>query len=860
MASKAKFKNIHIEGARTNNLKQVNIKFPLNEISCVSGPSGSGKSSLVLGTLVDESKRRFINSLPNDVKFLWKIPSTADVDKIEPILPVWSLTQINPVVGSRPVVSDILGITELLVRHFCVNGVAVCAECLGPIRDLGPGEHLDKWLKNVAIDSVVHLLIKKGDYVSIAETGSPVRSCKSKAGAVGNFEQDHLYWEVVRFRRGNLIKGLKRLSDFIGPRGISILARIEGSRRTKLFRPFEKTCVKCEVSFKASDFGPDKFNPLLASGACSECDGFGQILEYDLSKIIKNESLTLDEGAIPILTYKQFSHLMEDFKKDLRSKKINPDTSFAEMPKVKFDVLIKGGRKFCGLVGIYEYLNKKKYKRSIRILSRRLKTERDCESCNSSRLNSASVSLVINNSSLKDSLREKLKKVESGLRVEESSKDLSCRKLLFLINTAKELGLGNLELNRKVKSLSSGEYQRLLLTKILAQEGTGMLFVLDEPSRGLSIGEQEVLFDKLAMLKKQGNTVILIDHSEYLQKRSSFLIKMGPGAGSRGGKVLSIKKQTRFIKTSKKLKYPRSMSSKNYLEVFDSKIIDFKFKKIKLPLYKITNVVGNSGTGKSLFFKKILYAQLVKLHTGERIFDLDYTIGKLHSTSVIKKVNYFDPELRKTSSRSTVGTYLGFSELVRKHYAKLDVSIKLDYKMGHFSPNSDLGKCPSCEGRGSIEIDMQFLENLVMKCEDCNGKKLRYEIATLYDGNYTVSDSYNFPLLDILKNYKLTPKFKVLLEYTCRLNLSHLSLSRTVQSLSGGERLRLQFLKALNLMSSNELFIFDNLSIGLSELELEGVFKIINELKKKKNTIVIIDSNPYFLDKIDNVIDFNSLR
>ncbi len=858
--SKGRFSEIKIEGARTNNLKDIDIKIPISKITCIYGPSGSGKTSLAFGTLVDESKRRYLNSLPNDIKFLWNIPPSADVDKIEPVLPVWALAQINPVVGSRPVVSDLLGATELLTRHYTLNGEFFCADCGGEIIKKSFEEFIEKWIKVLDEKSVLHFFIKKESYKSLTSTGTPARSCKGKKSKIEEFNDDHIYWEIARCRKKNFSSAIERIEDFVGSTKPKILIKINESVKNTEFEDTGMFCGECNIPILKSDFSPDKFNPLVATGACDECDGFGQTLDYDLSKIVKNETLTLDEGAIPLLTYKQFSHLMGDFKKDLKRKKINPEAKFEKMGKAKWKILEEGDDNFCGLGEIYEYFERKKYKRSIRILSRRLKTERTCETCLGTRLRINKLSVYLDELELSDALSSKIQQMESNLRNRPIEKDLSYKKLSFILKTANELGLGGISLNRKVKTLSSGEYQRLLLVKILAQEGTGMLFVFDEPSRGLSITEQEILYDKFERLKNQGNTVAFVDHSEFLQLKSDYLIKMGPGAGSEGGEVVSMKKVTkRKTLPIAKQSVPK-IKSKHYVEFSEVKILDLFIKNIKVPLGKISWVIGNSGTGKSLFFKQLFYNHIELKHSGVKNFDIPYNFKRFHTTNVISKISYFDPELRTASSRSTVGTFLGFSELIRKHFSKLPVSEKLGLEPGCFSPNSDLGKCMTCEGRGVLEIDMQFLENLTIKCEDCNGTKLKNDISTISDGVYTVNQSYNLPLREVFEHYKLTPKFTKLLEYTKLLNLSHLSLSRTLKSLSGGERLRLQFLKNLNLKASGEILIFDNLSIGLSGHELEGITSILNELKRMKNTVIVIDSNHYFSSIADNLIDFNKLR
>ena len=856
---------IVIKGARTNNLKNISLEIKMNAITCLSGPSGSGKSSLAFHTLLTESKRRFMNSFPNDIKFFWDIPQSADVDEIRPVLPVWGLAQHNPVLGSRPCAIDLMGINDRLNKLFFYLGRNHCS-----VHDLAYDTKISlQEIKNFielqeSSKSVGHFFLEKEVFKSsYDEEFFPTRSFDGND--VRDFEEGDKFWEIFKFKLDKVDKLTKKFKELN-------LEELEGSIRLvipeldidKVFRiSKKKSCPKCSESEVVSVTTPSAFSPFTPLGACEECSGHGMNLKYDRQKIVKVDSLSLKDGAVNFLTYSRFSHLFPLMLKEAKKRGIDTTKPFSKIEsKAVWKFLEEGSGNYPGLFSLYEHLEARKYKKNVRILIRSLKTEEICSSCEGTRVkkNLLRYALPVHKKyKLKDILQFNFKQLFEYIENLESKEEkitnwskaqqvlTSLKKILHI---SLDLGLGEVKLLKKVKLLSINEYQKLLLVKYLSFEGSGSLFVLDEASLGLDIDEQRVLLKYLKTLKSKKNTILLVDHSEYLQKNSDEVIAMGPGAGHMGGEIV-FQGKYRTLKKEKRIK-----TKKKSLSEFKISNVVVNEKKHNIKLLKCgLNVVQ----GKSSSLKKEIYIEalgnIVSKSLGlEKISTLECEYSEIKNLPKFEKVLVLNSKFNKFSSRSTVGTMIGLSPYVRKHFASLAVSKNLGLRDGHFSANSDLGKCSTCEGRGVISLDMQFLEDVQLLCDDCSGMKLKPFLATISDGNFTIHETLSRPMSEVIPNMKLTPKAKRIWEYLKILNLDYLSLDRSLTSLSGGEKQRMKLLSELQNNIENSLVVFEDLSFGLSSKEVHKICEFLESFAMKENTIVLVDENPIFSDFADRNI------
>jgi len=411
------------------------------------------------------------------------------------------------------------------------------------------------------------------------------------------------------------------------------------------------------------------------------------------------------------------------------------------------------------------------------------------------------------------------------------------------------MGLDHLSLLRKAKSLSAGEYQRLLLIKYLSFQGTDSLFVLDEPSLGLAEEELKKLIDGLRAIIAQGNTVVLIDHSEFVQKSADHLIAMGPSSGKAGGEILYQGTPSKYFQKKENVEWDikKALSSKTqFIEVKGASVHKHVYSNFKVPVRAMTWVTGNSGSGKTSALIKVMANDLYKKIHHELLDDVVYEAKSIKSPIDFEDVIVIASELNRFTSRSSVGTVTELSSVIRKHFLKLPIAKSMNLKEGHLSSNSDLGMCPRCEGKGFLVIEMQYLEDIILECEECKGLKIRPIYANISDGKMTLAEAYNLPLGQVLERIDLTPKFRRVWDYLKILNLDYLSLDRTLNSLSGGEKQRIYLLSKLLKTIENSLIIFENISFGLSERELKQLGEFLNDLVKLGNTIVIVDASQCF--------------
>lgn len=862
---------IQIRGARTHNLKNINVDILMNQITCVAGPSGSGKSSLAFHTLLVESKRRFINSLPNDMKFFWEIPHTVEVDSIFPVLPAWGLPQHNPMINSRPVALDVLGGHERLQKIFMELGRFVCPvhhEAFQKVSSFSSVIKKIEITKNLNDEDVLHIFLKNEDYRKyISADLFPNRSMRLN---VGDFSEDDPWYELIRVKIKNLTTIKKKLEEFSIPDGVIVRFHLFGAKKNwDVENNIEWKCPHCELKAVETKLSQvESLSPLNALGACPHCQGHGMLLVYDREKLVKDPTKTIREGAINFLLFSRFEHLFPAFLRECKKIGLDVDLPFRELPESKWKFLYQGHGKYEGFNSYFDYLKSLRYKKNIRIYVRSMQKEILCEECDGTRVSAkaGSLSIVLSKKIVRYKDFLKLNFQNALLLLEEIMSDqketikhekleISFNKIKWLYSVACDLSLGHLQNTRKVRSLSSSEYQRILLSKYFCYEGSQSLFVLDEPSLGLSLSTQEKMLKYLYKLRDQGNTILIVEHSEYLKSMADEIIEMGPGAGALGGEILFQGKYKSSSLVFPKFNF-KSMEKKSFIEILEASIRGLHKKELKIEKNVINWAYGESGTGKTSFLVNILANEVYKKVYGSRLNFEEYTIKKIKGIDDFEDVILINSGLDKISSRSTVATFTDLGAFVRKYFANLDVSKKLGLKEGHFSANSELGQCSSCEGRGVKLVEMHFMEDVEFVCEDCQGKKIKPYYANISDGNLSAYEAFSKPLSDVLPFIKLTPKGKRIWEYFKILKLDYLSLDRSLTSLSGGERQRLQLLSLLDKKVENTLIIFENLTSGLSRYELSPLAQLLHQLSGSQNTLIVIDQNAFFGKIAQHRIEF----
>jgi excinuclease ABC subunit A len=856
---------IKIINARTNNLKSVSINIPLNKLVCVAGPSGSGKTSLAFDTIYSESKRRFLNSFPNYIKFFSERPAPVDVDLIDPVLPVFGLPQINPIIGSRTTVVDSVGLTQIFQSYFYQYATELCPKHHCPLESINLFTKIKAALSDDLLGEKYGVYISSNDFINNAleKMFLPSRSIANLSDIkIEDFNNAHLFWELLRFK--NDLKLKEKLTQYNNLNINLIIINLSTNKITKLVHENGKQCPECDYRSEIKKT-PFLFSPYNAVGACRECKGHGSILEYSREKYFNMERSIL-EGGLKILEYKPFSYEKKACLKMLKKYKVDLALPIKKMSKTIMRKIEEGEDDYCGVGELFRYLETKRYKPNVRIFIRSIQDERLCMTCEGSRIDSqVSNFYLYSKYKLKDIYLMKISDLLSwAQKIKDDKKANSfesgvLKKIIGTLIVAVEIGLGHLALSRKTKSVSPGEYQRLLMLKYLSFEGTNSLFIFDEPSLGLSEVEQEKVIKALRSLLKQGNSVIVIDHAKKIFSQSDYFIEMGPGAGYLGGEIIFEGKylQSPCYKEHTKINFStKKKVAHNFIKVSNSNIYQRTFCDYQVALNAINWVTGPSGSGKTSALVNILGNYLFKkTHKEDLVLPVGHAevSGKL---SLIEDVLVISSSLNKFSSRSSVGSMTDLASVIRKRFSKLPVAKSLGLVDGHFSPNSELGRCPTCEGKGHITVEMQFLEDIELLCEDCKGLKIKPIYANISDGEILLTDCYRQPIREVFKNWKLTPKYRRILDYLEILNLDYLSIDRSLNSLSGGERQRIFLLSKLIGEVKNSLIIFENLSFGLSDRELLKIIYFLENLRHLNNTLVVIDQNPIFAHFCDHQIKF----
>tara|TARA_R110002072_G_scaffold288917_1_gene455566 strand:+ start:256068 stop:258659 length:2592 start_codon:yes stop_codon:yes gene_type:complete len=859
--------SIKVRGASTNNLKNVDIDIPINEITSVVGPSGSGKSSLVFHTIVTESKRRFLNSLPNDVKFFWNMPQSASVDSITPVMPVWALAQSNPIIGSRPNASDLFGIFDHIQRFYYHHSKVVC-----PDHDLELKQD-DHWLevenkinKKFMDSKSIHFFTTKENYrESFGTEMNPSRSFSILDNKIKAFDNEHEYFELFRIKVKDTSKISKKIAE-LGLKSLKIyFCSLESSELEEAFINDSFSCPKCDFSITKNFIELEQLSPFNAAGACSGCNGHGMKLFYDREKIVKNANLSLEEGALHMLEGKRFGSFKSDFIRECKKQSLDIKKPFYKLATKKtWEIIEKGKGNFPGTEELLKYLETKRYKSSVRIYLRGLQSEKICDECEGSRVLAKSSKLVhffegekISYGYILTRKVKELYRLFKLLKKKNDESDFKVSAILNILETAISIGLENLELSKKAKRLTSSEYQRSLLVKILSYEGSGSLFVLDEPALGLSLKEQQKLFECLTKIKNQGNTILLVEHNLFLIESSNYVIEVGPGAGHLGGEIVSTKQNKKKVNINKfEIIKSNERASKQKLKLENIVVEDIVFRKVNLPLNGITLFYGDKMSYKAKMIKEVIANSLYYHIHKESLYEKSLVIDKGIKNN-FENVIVIDSSQGRTTSRSTVGTLLGLSALMRDYFVSLPVSKSLALEKGHFSTNSELGKCTTCDGKGINEVEMNFLEDIRITCSDCGGKKLKSYISNITDGTHTVYEAFNLPISEVKNKLKLTPKYRKILDYLELMNLSYLTLDRTIQSLSGGEKQRIKLITYLEKNIENSLLVFENISSGLSMAELSSFQGIFASLKDRGNTVWVLDQSPFIAKVSDHRINFD---
>lgn len=906
-------KEIHLWGVKQNNLKNIEVKIPLGSFTVVCGPSGSGKSSLAFETLFAEGQRRFIESMSNYARqFLNKAPKP-DIEGIHNIPPSISIEQKNTVKSSRSTVGTTTELVDYLRLLFEKIGCPHCPNHGLPAERQSVSEATQRIVTQydgqrgtflveipkegrLAEGKKLHSLLLQDGYLRIWVPEKKKKKAKDAPANEGEYleisdptiikkglpsETFFLVIDRMAFSkedRGRLADSLQqayeasiKYNTLLGSRKCYLLLT------TGEMLPIseEPACPKCGWNPPPISSRLFSFNSPL--GACPTCKGFGNILDLDVAKVIPNDSLSLQQGALHPFTMPS----AESDKKQLfayaKKQKISLTTPWRDLPQEQRDLLWNGNKDFWGVKGLFEYLDQIKYKMHVRVFISRYRSARLCPNCKGSRLRPEIDHILINGKNINELSHMTLETLcdwFAKLELSEHQQDVVpevLKQIRARLSFLMRVGVQYLTLNRETRTLSGGEYQRLILANQLGMGLSQSLYVLDEPTVGLHPRDNDRLISILKELKELGNTLVVVEHDHDVIQNSEHIIEMGPGSGSLGGEIIFEGETEKFFKSEKSvtapyvrpgkksapLKEPRPVSLDNYkykITLKGANGHNLKNVDVVFPLNRMVVVTGVSGSGKSTLVSKTLYPALA------RSLDIEYLpaqeYASIEGVENIKNVILIDQSPIGKSARSNPVTYLKAYDAIRTLMASQAESKSRGYTAGTFSLNVDGGRCPACKGTGFEEIDMMFMDNVIIPCDVCDGKKFRAEILEVQYSGKNIHEILSMTVRDALDFFVAHPNIRKPLSVLKEVGLDYIQLGQPANSLSGGESQRLKIAKELTESTARAtLYILDEPTTGLHFREVDMLMRVLNKLIEAGSSVILVEHNQDVIRQADYLID-----
>ena len=866
---------IHIHGARTHNLKDITVDIPRNKLVVISGVSGSGKSSLAFDTLFAEGQRRYVESLSSYARQFLGRMQKPDVDFIDGIPPAIAIEQKVTNRNPRSTVGTVTEIHEYLKLLYARAG-----KTISPISGQEVKRHsihdVVECLRQQPIGARVMLLSpiitdKFGEQLSIWQQqgfSRLYRICEDGTGEVLRISSmtsspeslTDTYLLIDRIVADGEQSTLNRFADsvqtafFEGKGECKLAIQLSNTQHIETFsQRFEADGITfIEPTEHLFDFN----NPL---GACPTCGGYGNVIGIDPDLVVPDKTKTIYEGAIACWRGEKMSQWNDALIYVADKFDFPIHTPFYALSNEQKQLLWIGNEHFHGLNDFFHELESKQYaKIQYRVMLSRYRGKAICPDCLGKRLRKEAEYVLIGGKSITELCQmpiDSLQLIVDSWQLPESFAPL-LTEIRSRLQFMQDVGLGYLTLNRMSSTLSGGEGQRINLAKSLGSSLVGSLYVLDEPSIGLHPRDTQRLIHVLKQLRDLGNTIVVVEHDDEIQKAADYTIEIGPKAGRHGGEVVyagapKIEKFTYSIP-------PFRRTWNNYIEVIGATENNLKNINVRFPLNVMTVVTGVSGSGKSSLITKVLYPALKKHYGGiaERTGDFGTLRGSLH---LIKNVEFVDQNPLTKSSRSNPVTYLKAYDEIRKLYADQQLSKQMGFTPAHFSFNTMGGRCEACQGEGKVTIEMQFMADITLECEHCHGKRFKQDVLdvlyrekSIYDIlEMTVNQAIEFFSED-LSCKKIVNRLRPLQD----VGIGYVKLGQAGSTLSGGESQRVKlasFLAQEN--ASPTLFIFDEPTTGLHHHDVTTLLKALNALISRGHTVLIIEHNPSVILSADHIID-----
>lgn len=897
-------KNILIKGARVHNLKNVNVAIERNKLVVVTGLSGSGKSSLAFDTLYAEGQRRYVESLSAYARQFLGRMNKPEVDYIKGISPAVAIEQKvntrNPrsTVGTSTEVYDYLKLLFARIgkTYSPVSGNEVkrdtVTDVVNYINSL-PAESKIlilspfKLKEGRNLQQQLDLLLKQG-FARIQYNREIIKIEDFKQNKVDKNESLFIVIDRITVKPDEE-DYLSRVADsvqiaFYEGEGECVVEIIKDKLEIKNTKPsrrhFSNRFELDGIKFEEPSTHFFSFNNPV--GACKHCEGFGSVIGIDENLVVPNKNLSVYEDAIVCWKGEKMSEWKHQLVKAAHNFDFPLHKPYHDLSEKDRKLLWTGNKYFEGLNAFFKYLEEQTYKIQYRVMLSRYRGKTTCPDCNGTRLRKDASYVKVAGYSIVDIVLMPIKEsleLFKHIKLNDYDKQVAKRILIEITNRLQfldDVGLGYLTLNRLSNTLSGGESQRINLATSLGSSLVGSMYILDEPSIGLHSRDTERLIKVLQSLKNIGNTVIVVEHDEDIMRAADQIIDIGPMAGTRGGEIVFQGNHKDLIKAENSLtsayltgkeKIPvpdRRRKTNSFIELSGVNENNLKNITVKFPLHTLTVVTGVSGSGKTSLVKRVLFPALKKMHGGygEQTGSFDKLTGDYKSISAVEMV---DQNPIGKSSRSNPVTYVKAYDEIRNLYADQPLAKMRGYKASHFSFNVDGGRCEVCEGEGEVQISMQFMADIHLQCEACNGKRFKQDVLEVMFQGKNIADILEMTVEDAIDFFnktdrptnterKIVAKLKPLED----VGLGYVHMGQSSSTLSGGEAQRIKLASFLGIgqnSSTPTLFIFDEPTTGLHFHDISKLLYAFNALIKQGHSLIVIEHNMEVIKCADWIID-----
>ena len=919
--------SIVVRGARVHNLKNIDLEIPHNSLTVVTGVSGSGKSSLAFDTIYAEGQRRYVESLSSYARQFLERIEKPDADVIDGIAPAVAIRQKNTTRNPRSTVATATEIYDYLRLLFARIGRTYCAVCGQEVKKDTVDEIADR-LMALPEDTRLQALFPLRPLPAPQPPEKPKarKTAKKKKAEVS--DDSLLKSRLVELRTRGFLRLYQNgtITDISTPEAVLevdfaepvyvVIDRIviASDIRSRLVDAIEQGYREAgEVIFDTAprDDEPvqrfrfsqrfeckndgtryDEPEPRLFSfnnpyGACPKCQGFGNTIDFDLNLVIPNKALSLSEGAIDPWTKPKYKSLATEMKRYARAAGVPLDVPWEDLTDEQKTFVLKGDGKWWGVRGFFDYLERKKYKLHVRVFLSRYRGYSVCPDCNGLRLRVEARQVRVGG---KDICQVSAMTVEDAtkffaeLQLTQEQADIAERLLVEIrdrLRFMNDVGLEYLSLDRLSSTLSGGEAQRIQLATSLGSRLVGTLYVLDEPSIGLHSRDTERLIKILHSLRDLGNTVLVVEHDAEIMRNADRIIDLGPGAGENGGKVIATGTYEeilqnpasltgRYLNHDLRIQMPvaRRTSNKQSIRIRGARAHNLKKVDVTIPLGMLVAITGVSGSGKSTLVHDVLF-NAVAAEKGQTSGGARAQVDEVEGADWLDEVVLVDQSPIGRTPRSNPVTYIKAFDAIRELFAAQPESQKRGYAAGHFSFNIPGGRCDVCQGDGTVTVEMQFLADVELICEECKGKRYKPEVLEVRYHGKNIHDVLDLTVKSALHFFSGLPKIVEKLRVLDEVGLGYLRLGQSATTLSGGEAQRMKLAAHLqpkqrdfgstqaerNRRHPRVLYIFDEPTTGLHFDDVSKLLAAFRRLIEAGGSIVVTEHNLDVIKTADWVID-----